>query len=128
MRKLRLTGGEPLVRKGVMGLVESLSRHLTTGALDELTLTTNGTRLARVRRPSWPTLGVRRINVSLDTLKPDLFRPLTRGGDLAKVLAGIEAAQAAGLEVKINAVALKHDNAAEIPDLIALGARAAAWT
>ena len=117
VRKLRLTGGEPLVRKGFMGLVESLSRHLKSGALDELTLTTNGTRLAEFAT-DLARLGVRRVNVSMDTLKPDLFRTLTRGGDLAKVIAGIEAAQAAGIAVKINAVALAQDNAAEIPHLI----------
>ncbi|HEX4713050.1 GTP 3',8-cyclase MoaA [Phenylobacterium sp.] len=116
-RKLRITGGEPLVRKGVMGLFQNLSRHLHSGALDELTLTTNGTRLAEFAG-QLADAGVRRINVSLDTLKPDLFRALTRGGDLAKVLAGIEAAQAAGLRVKVNAVALKDDNAAELPELI----------
>ncbi len=116
-RKLRLTGGEPLVRKGMMELVESLSRHLRSGALDELTLTTNGTRLAEFA-PRLATAGVRRINVSMDTLKPDLFRALTRGGDLAKVQAGAAAAKAAGLDVKINAVALRDANAAEIPDLI----------
>jgi len=117
VRKLRLTGGEPLVRKGVMGLFESLSRHLKSGALSELTLTTNGTRLADFAG-SLAALGVRRVNVSVDTLNPELFRRLTRGGDLGKVLAGIEAAQAAGLKVKVNAVALKNDNAAEIPELI----------
>jgi len=117
-RKLRLTGGEPLVRKGMLDLVRGLSRHLSSGALDELTLTTNGTRLAEFAG-QLADAGVRRINVSLDTLKPDLFRTLTRGGDLSKVLAGIDAAQAAGLRVKINAVALKDDNAGEIPDLIA---------
>jgi cyclic pyranopterin phosphate synthase len=116
-RKLRLTGGEPLVRKGLMSLVKRLSRHLDSGDLDELTLTTNGTRLAQFA-PDLAALGVRRINVSLDTLHPDLFARLTRGGDLAQVLAGIDAAQAAGLRVKINAVALAHDNAAEIPALI----------
>jgi cyclic pyranopterin phosphate synthase len=116
-KKLRITGGEPLVRKGVMGLFENLSRHLKSGALDELTLTTNGTRLAEFAAPV-AALGVRRVNVSLDTLKPDLFRTLTRGGDVAKVLNGIEAAQAAGLKVKVNAVALKDDNAAELPELI----------
>jgi cyclic pyranopterin phosphate synthase len=115
--KLRLTGGEPLVRKGFMGLVKRLSRHLASGALGELTLTTNGTRLAEFAG-DLAALGVKRINVSLDTLQPDLFRRITRGGDLAKVLAGIEAARAAGLAVKINTVALAHDNAAEIPDLI----------
>ncbi len=117
VRKLRLTGGEPLVRKGFMGLVESLSRHLKSGALDELTLTTNGTRLAEFAA-DLARLGVRRVNVSMDTLKPDLFRTLTRGGDLARVIAGIDAAQAAGIAVKINAVALAQDNAAEIPHLI----------
>lgn len=118
VKKLRLSGGEPLVRKGFLSLVEQLSRHLRSGALEELTLTTNGTQLAGCAQ-DLARLGVKRINVSLDTLKPDLFRTLTRGGDLAKVLAGIEAAQAAGLAVKINAVALKDDNAAELPGLIA---------
>ncbi|MEO8113546.1 MAG: GTP 3',8-cyclase MoaA [Phenylobacterium sp.] len=117
VRKLRITGGEPLVRKGVMGLIEGLGRHLASGALEELTLTTNGTRLTEFAG-QLASAGVRRINVSLDTLKPDLFRRLTRGGDVAKVLAGIDAAQAAGLRVKINAVALKDDNAAELPELI----------
>ena len=117
VKKLRLTGGEPLVRKGVMGLFENLSRHLASGALDEITLTTNGTQLARFADPL-ARLGVKRVNVSLDTLKPDLFRALTRGGDVKTVLAGIDAAQAAGLAVKINAVALKDDNAAELPELI----------
>ena len=117
-RKLRITGGEPLVRKGVMGLIRKLGRHLLSGALDELTLTTNATRLAEFAG-ELADAGVRRINVSVDTLDPELFKRLTRGGDLARVLAGIEAAQAAGLKVKINAVALAHDNAAEIPQLIA---------
>jgi len=117
VRKLRLTGGEPLMRKGLMALVESLSRHLRGGALDELTLTTNATRLAQFA-PDLARLGVRRVNVSMDTLRADLFARLTRGGDLAQVQAGIAAAQAAGLEVKINAVALARDNAAEIPALI----------
>ena len=116
-RKLRLTGGEPLVRKGFMTLVRRLARHLETGDLDELTLTTNGTRLAEFAS-DLAAAGVRRINVSLDTLKPDVFARLTRGGDLAKVQAGIAAAMAAGLRVKINTVALAKDNAADIPDLI----------
>ena len=116
-RKLRITGGEPLVRKGMLGLVGDLGRHLASGALDEITLTTNGTRLAEFAG-QLADAGVRRINVSLDTLKPDLFRKLTRGGDVAKVLGGIAAAQAAGLKVKVNAVALLHDNAAELPELI----------
>ncbi|MBL8770875.1 MAG: GTP 3',8-cyclase MoaA [Phenylobacterium sp.] len=116
-RKIRLTGGEPLVRKGMMDLVRGLGRHLATGALKELTLTTNGTRLAEFA-PDLAAAGVRRVNVSMDTLKPDLFRRLTRGGDLGKVQAGVAAAQAAGLSVKINAVALKDSNAAEIPELV----------
>ncbi|WP_374578866.1 GTP 3',8-cyclase MoaA [Phenylobacterium sp.] len=118
VRKLRLTGGEPLVRKGMMDLIKRLSRHLRSGALDELTLTTNGTRLAQFAG-ELARHGVRRVNVSMDTLDPARFRRLTRGGDLAKVIGGIEAAQAAGLAVKINAVALKDDNAAELPELIA---------
>ncbi|RYF94409.1 MAG: GTP 3',8-cyclase MoaA [Caulobacteraceae bacterium] len=117
VKKLRLTGGEPLVRKGFMELVRNLSRHLRSGALQELTLTTNGTRLAH-HAAELADLGVRRINVSLDTLKPDLFRTLTRGGDLAQVLAGLEVARAAGIQLKINTVALARDNAAEIPALI----------
>jgi cyclic pyranopterin phosphate synthase len=117
VRKLRLTGGEPLVRKGFMELVAGLSRHLRSGALDELTLTTNGTQLERFAA-DLARHGVRRINVSLDTLKPDLFRTLTRGGDLSQVIAGIDAALAAGIKVKINAVALKNDNADELPALI----------
>ena len=116
-KKLRLTGGEPLVRKGMMDLVAGLGRHLKSGALEELTLTTNGTRLTEFAG-RLVDAGVRRINVSMDTLKPDLFRTLTRGGDLAKVQAGAAAAQAAGLSVKINAVALRDANAAEIPDLV----------
>lgn len=118
VRKLRLTGGEPLVRKGFMTLVERLSRHLASGALDELTLTTNGAQLERYAA-DLAKYGVRRINVSLDTLDPAVFRRLTRGGDLDRVIAGIDAAQAAGLAVKLNAVALKDDNAGALPDLIA---------
>ena len=115
--KLRITGGEPLVRKGLMSLIGGLGRHLRSGALQELTLTTNGTQLAAFAQPL-AAAGVRRVNVSLDTLKPELFRRLTRGGDLTQVLAGIDAAQTAGLAVKINTVALKDDNAAELPELI----------
>jgi cyclic pyranopterin phosphate synthase len=116
-RRLRLTGGEPLVRKNLMQLVESLSRHLRSGALQDLTLTTNGTRLGEFAQ-DLSRLGVRRLNVSLDSLDPEVFRRVTRGGDLGKVLAGIEAAQAAGLKVKINTVALKHDNADALPAMI----------
>jgi len=117
VRKLRLTGGEPLVRRNVMSLVRSLSRHLSSGALDELTLTTNGSQLARFAS-ELADCGVRRINVSLDTLDADKFRAITRWGEIDKVLAGIEAARAAGLAVKINAVALKNLNEDEIPALM----------
>lgn len=116
-KKLRLTGGEPLGRRGFMDLVERLSRHLTSGALQELTLTTNGTQLPRFAR-ALAAHGVRRLNVSLDSLDPEVFRRVTRGGDLNQVLAGIAAAQAAGIRVKINTVALKGDNAAELPHMI----------
>jgi cyclic pyranopterin phosphate synthase len=117
VRKLRLTGGEPLVRRNVMSLVRSLSRHLESGTLDELTLTTNGSQLARFAA-ELRDCGVRRVNVSLDTLDPAKFRAITRWGDLDKVLAGIEAARAEGLAVKINAVALKNMNEDEIPALL----------
>ncbi|HLX15464.1 MAG TPA: GTP 3',8-cyclase MoaA [Bradyrhizobium sp.] len=117
VRKLRLTGGEPLVRRNVMSLVRSLSRHLSSGALNELTLTTNGSQLARYA-DELGDCGVRRINVSLDTLDAAKFRAITRWGDLDKVLAGIEAARSAGLAVKINAVALKGLNEEEIPSLM----------
>ena len=118
VRKLRVTGGEPLVRKDILSLFERLSRHLASGALEELTVTTNGTQLARMAQ-DLARCGVRRINVSLDSLDAQTYRRLTRGGDLYAALAGIEAARAAGMTVKINAVALKHDNADELPDLIA---------
>ena len=115
--KLRLTGGEPLVRRGIMTLVKSLSRHLGTGALKELTLTTNGSQL-QTYSSELKASGVQRINVSLDTLDADKFRTITRWGDLNKVLAGIDAAQAAGLQVKINAVALKGVNEEELENLL----------
>ncbi len=118
VRKLRLTGGEPLVRRDVMSLVRSLSRHLDSGALEELTLTTNGSQLARFAA-ELAACGVRRINVSLDTLRPDLFRQITRWGDLAKVLEGIAAARNAGIRIKINAVALKGVNEHELADMAA---------
>jgi cyclic pyranopterin phosphate synthase len=116
-RKLRLTGGEPLVRRGIMTLINSLSRHLRTGHLDELTLTTNGSQLARYAG-DLAAAGIRRINVSLDTLDPAKFRAITRWGDLDRVLTGIDAAQAAGLKVKINTVALRGVNEDEFPQLI----------
>jgi GTP 3',8-cyclase len=117
VRKLRLTGGEPLVRRDIMSLVRRLSRHLASGALEELTLTTNGSQLARYAA-ELADCGVRRVNVSVDTLDPDRFRAITRWGDLAKVLDGIRVAHQAGLEIKINAVALKGVNEHEIPDMI----------
>jgi len=116
-RKLRLTGGEPLMRKGFMTLVEGLSRHLRSGALDELTLTTNATRLAEFAQ-GLAGAGVRRVNVSLDSLDPASFRRITRGGDLAQVMRGLDAAEAAGLQVKLNTVALARDNRAEIPEIL----------
>ena len=117
VKKLRLTGGEPLVRRGIMALVESLSRHLKSGSLEELTLTTNGSQLAKYAN-ELALHGVRRINVSVDTLDPVKFKAITRWGDLGKVMEGIRAAQKAGLRVKINAVALKGVNEAEIPEMI----------
>jgi cyclic pyranopterin phosphate synthase len=117
VRKLRLTGGEPLVRRGIMTLISLLARHRASGALDELTITTNGSQLPKYAA-ELKSCGVERINVSLDTLDPDKFRTITRWGELDKVLAGIDAAQAAGLRVKINAVALKGVNDDEFPSLI----------
>ena len=117
VRKLRLTGGEPLVRRGIMTLVSSLGRHLADGKLDELTLTTNGSQLRKYAH-DLAGCGVRRINVSLDTLDREKFHTITRWGDLDKVLDGIEAGLEAGLAIKINAVALKGVNEDEIPALI----------
>jgi cyclic pyranopterin phosphate synthase len=116
-RKLRLTGGEPLMRRGFLDLVQGLQRHLDSGALEELTLTTNGTRLEEMAQ-ALHRYGVRRINVSVDTLDPAAFRRITRGGDLAKVIAGIDAARASGIKVKINTVALKGDNGDDLPRMI----------
>jgi cyclic pyranopterin phosphate synthase len=118
VKKLRLTGGEPLVRRDLMTLVRSLSRHLETGALEELTLTTNGTQLARFAG-ELADAGVRRINVSLDTLDAARFRAITRRGDLDTVLDGIAAARGAGIKVKINTVALKDSNEDEIETMVA---------
>ena len=117
VRKLRLTGGEPLVRRGIMTLFSSLSRHLRSGDLDELTLTTNGSQLPKYAA-ELRDYGVKRVNISLDTLDPDKFRAITRWGELDKVMAGIDAAQAAGMQVKINAVALKGVNEDEMPALV----------
>ena len=116
-KRLRITGGEPLVRHDVMRLFRSLSRHLASGALEELTLTTNGSQLARYAC-ELADCGVRRINISLDTLDPDRFRALTRTGDHARVMAGIDAALAAGLRVKLNAVALRGVNEDEFEALV----------
>lgn len=117
VRKIRLTGGEPLVRRNVMSLLRLLSRHLDSGGLDELTLTTNGSQLQRYAA-ELRDCGIQRINVSLDTLDPDKFRAITRWGDLHRVLAGIQTAQRAGLAVKINTVVLKDLNEDEIPRLL----------
>jgi GTP 3',8-cyclase len=116
-RKIRITGGEPLVRRNVMSLFHGLSRHLASGALDEVTVTTNGSQLARFAQ-ELVDCGVRRVNVSLDTLNPDKFRQVTRWGDLSVVLGGINAASAAGLKIKINAVALKGFNEEEALGLV----------
>jgi GTP 3',8-cyclase len=118
VRKLRLTGGEPLVRRNIMTLFRSLGRHLETGALDELTLTTNGSQLARYAG-ELHDCGVRRVNVSLDTLDPAKFTAITRRGRLDQVLDGLEAAKRAGLAVKINTVALRGVNDEELDDLVA---------
>jgi cyclic pyranopterin phosphate synthase len=117
VRKLRITGGEPLVRRDIMSLFRSLSRHLQSGALDELTLTTNGSQLARFAS-ELVSCGVKRVNVSIDTLDPEKFRQITHWGKLSKVLKGLDAAQAAGLKLKINAVALKGVNEDELESLM----------
>jgi len=117
-RKIRITGGEPLVRRDIMTLFRSLSRHIGAGRLDELTVTTNGSQLSRYAT-ELRDCGVARINVSLDTLNPEKFREVTRWGDFAQVMKGIDAADAAGLKVKINTVALKGFNDEEAPEMIA---------
>lgn len=116
VRKIRLTGGEPLVRRGILELAAALGQRIGAG-LDELTLTTNATRLEQFA-PGLFAAGIRRVNVSLDSLRPDRFAHVTRGGDLAQVLRGIDAARRAGLAIKINTVALAGINADEIPDLL----------
>jgi len=117
VRKIRISGGEPLVRRNIMQLFDSLGTLLGHG-LDELTLTSNGTLLSTYAQPLYDA-GVRRINISLDTLDAQKFKEITRRGDLDKVLSGIEAALSAGLKVKINTVALKHQNADDIQEMIA---------
>ena len=115
--KIRITGGEPLVRKNVMSLFNNLGRYLKNGKLKELTLTTNGSQLERYAEDLYNS-GVRRINVSIDTLKPDLFSKLTRRGNLEKVLKGIYKAKEVGLKIKINTVALKETNENELIDIL----------
>lgn len=122
VKKIRVTGGEPLVRRDIMSLFERLSRHLKTGALEELTLTTNGSQLAKYAQ-KLADFGVTRVNISLDTLDADKFARITRRGRLSDVLEGIAAAKKAGLRVKINAVALKGFNDIEVLDLIEWCAR-----
>ena len=117
VRKLRLTGGEPLMRRGFLDLVRNLSRHLKSADLQELTLTTNGTQLSRYAA-DLAAAGVKRINVSLDTLDPDAFKTTTRGGDITRVLKGIAAAHDAGLKVKINTVALRGINETALDELL----------
>jgi cyclic pyranopterin phosphate synthase len=116
VRKVRLTGGEPLVRKNLMWLIKSLSRHLGAG-LDELTLTTNGSQLARYAE-TLANSGIARVNVSLDTLDAARFKAITRWGDLSQVMAGIDAADRAGIKIKINTVALRDVNEDEIESLL----------
>ena len=118
VRKLKITGGEPLVRKNILWLFGALARHLDTCALDELTLTTNGSQLTK-HAQELKDAGVRRINISLDTLRADRFKAITRWGDFAQVMAGIDAADRVGLAIKLNAVALKGFNEDEFADLIA---------
>ncbi|MGO8780085.1 MAG: GTP 3',8-cyclase MoaA [Rhodomicrobium sp.] len=117
VRKLRLTGGEPLVRKNIVWLFQALSRHLASGVLDEVTVTTNGSQLSRFAS-ELAAAGVRRINVSLDTRDPAKFQEITRWGDIAKVIDGIRAAQKAGLQIKVNMVALKGVNEGEIEEML----------
>ncbi len=117
VRKLRITGGEPLVRRDVMSLFRQLGRHLDSGALEELTLTTNGSQLSRFS-DELAAIGVKRINVSLDTIDPGKFEAITRWGKLDKVLAGLDAATKAGIHIKINAVALKDVNEDELSRMV----------
>ena len=117
-RKIRLTGGEPLVRRNIIALIQNLGAEVEKGNLDEITITTNGSQLANMAEALYGA-GVRRVNVSLDTLNADKFRTITRRGDLAQVLNGIRTAQKVGLAVKINAVALKNFNEDELGDMLA---------
>ncbi|MEP3653783.1 MAG: GTP 3',8-cyclase MoaA [Litorimonas sp.] len=114
--KIRVTGGEPLVRRNILDIMTRLSKYLGQG-LEELTLTTNGTQLAK-HAEALAKLGVKRINISLDSINPETFSRITRGGKLTQVLDGIAAAQSHGLKIKLNVVVLKNDNASEVPSLI----------
>lgn len=117
VRRLRFTGGEPLVRKGFLDLLRGVGRHLNGGGLDEITVTTNGVQLGEFAEPL-ARAGVKRVNVSLDSLDRETFARIARRDRLPQVLEGIDTAARAGLKIKINTVALKHDNAHEIPDMI----------
>lgn len=117
VRKLRFTGGEPLVRRNIMSLFRNMQRHLESGALEEVTVTTNGSQLGRFAHELYDC-GVRRVNVSIDTLDPEKFKAITRWGRLDQVLEGIETAKRAGLQIKINAVALKGVNDVELGDML----------
>ncbi|MBE7637641.1 GTP 3',8-cyclase MoaA [Sneathiella sp. P13V-1] len=117
VKKVRLTGGEPLVRKGIMELINNLGRYIDSGELHELTLTTNGSQLSKYAKDLYAA-GVRRINVSVDTLDPHLFTMVTRWGDLSKVLEGLDAAQEAGLKIKINTVAVKGVNDHQLDEMV----------
>lgn len=116
-RKIRLTGGEPLVRRNIMQLIESLGSEVKAGNLDELTITSNGSQLHKMAR-QLVDAGVKRLNISIDTLDPDRFREITRWGNLDNVMAGLEAAKEVGLQIKLNAVALKGVNEFELPDMV----------
>jgi cyclic pyranopterin phosphate synthase len=117
-RKIRLTGGEPLVRRNIMQLIENLGAEVKAGNLDELTITTNGSQLSKMA-DDLHRAGIRRLNISIDTLDARKFTEITRWGDLSKVLNGLEAARSAGLEIKINAVAIKGFNDEELGDMVA---------
>jgi cyclic pyranopterin phosphate synthase len=116
-RKIRLTGGEPLVRRNIMQLIRNLGAEVKAGNLDELTITTNGSQLYKMA-DELVDAGVKRLNISIDTLDPVKFREITRWGDLDKVLAGLKAARAAGLDIKLNAVALKGVNEDDLGDMV----------
>ncbi len=116
-RKIRLTGGEPLVRRNIMQLIRNIGKSVKTGMLDELTITTNGSQLTKMAEDI-AEAGVRRLNISIDTLDPDKFRLITRWGELDKVLEGMKTAQSVGLKIKLNAVALKGVNEDELADMV----------